>query len=132
MKKLFSGLVIASTIFLFSCENEELNPKYPFTIIVKTQSDSLRVQNVLVEVAAPVPGNQVWLKGATNTEGEIDFEPLLQILLENGYRGLALVELSRDAHRAPTLVEQSIRFLKEAEDRSRGGSDGVDRVEEPS
>ncbi len=65
-------------------------------------------------------------------EGEIDFEPLLQILLENGYRGLALVELSRDAHRAPTLVEQSIRFLKEAEDRSRGGSDGGDRVEESS
>jgi len=74
MKKLISGLVLASSILLFSCENEELNPKYPFTIIVKTQSDSLRVQNVLVEVAAPVPGNQVWLKGATNTEGEIDFE----------------------------------------------------------
>ena len=65
-------------------------------------------------------------------EGEIDFEPLLQILLENGYRGLALVELSRDSHRAPTLVEQSIRYLKEAEDRSRGGFDGGDRVEESS
>lgn len=65
-------------------------------------------------------------------EGEIEFEPLLQVLLENGYRGLALVELSRDAHRAPTLLEQSLAFLKAAEDRSRDGSDGVDRVEEPS
>ena len=54
--------------------------------------------------------------------GEIDFEPLLQILLETGYGGVALVELSRDAHRAPKLVEQSIRFLREAEGRGTGGS----------
>ncbi|MGE4619532.1 MAG: sugar phosphate isomerase/epimerase [Planctomycetota bacterium] len=54
--------------------------------------------------------------------GEIDFDPLLQVLLENGYRGLALVELSRDAHRAPQLVEQSIRFLTEAQRRVTGKS----------
>ncbi|MCR9152824.1 MAG: hypothetical protein ACPGVV_02725 [Croceimicrobium sp.] len=74
MKKLFLGLAIASMFFYSSCENEELNPNYPFTIVVKTQSDSLLVQNVRVEVAAPVPGNKVWLDGRTNTNGEVDFE----------------------------------------------------------
>lgn len=74
MKKLFPVFAFVGMFLLFSCENEELNPKYPFTIVVKTQADSLRVQNVRVEVAAPVPGNQVWLDGRTDTEGEIDFE----------------------------------------------------------
>ncbi len=61
--------------------------------------------------------------------GEIDFEPLLQILLETGYGGVALVELSRDAHRAPELVEQSIRFLREAEGQ---GTDSSHRAGESS
>ena len=61
--------------------------------------------------------------------GEIDFEPLLQILLETGYGGVALVELSRDAHRAPELIEQSIRFLREAEGQ---GTDSSHRAGESS
>lgn len=44
--------------------------------------------------------------------GELDFSPLLRVLIEHGYSGLALVELSRDSHRAPELIDQSIRFLQ--------------------
>jgi len=44
--------------------------------------------------------------------GEIDFDPLLQLLVEQGYSGLALVELSRDSHRAPELIERTIRYLQ--------------------
>ncbi len=44
--------------------------------------------------------------------GELDFAPLLRVLIEHGYSGLALVELSRDSHRAPDLIDQSIRFLQ--------------------
>jgi len=47
--------------------------------------------------------------------GEIDFKPLLQMLIDDGYSGLALVELSRDSHRAPELVEASIRYLRDLE-----------------
>lgn len=50
--------------------------------------------------------------------GQIDFEPLLQLLLQQGYSGLALVELSRDSHRAPELIERSIRYLQDAEARA--------------
>ncbi len=74
MKKLFAGLFCFSLLFLFSCENEELNPEYPFTIVVRTLSDSTRMQNVFVEVSAPIPGNQVWINGNTNEVGEVDFE----------------------------------------------------------
>jgi sugar phosphate isomerase/epimerase len=47
--------------------------------------------------------------------GEIDFDPLLQLLVEQGYSGLALVELSRDSHRAPELIERTIRYLHAVE-----------------
>lgn len=74
MKKAILGLSILATFLLFSCENKELNPEYPFTIVVKTQDDSTRVQNVFVEVAAPISGNAVFIEGYSNTEGEVDFE----------------------------------------------------------
>ncbi len=47
--------------------------------------------------------------------GELDFASLLRVLIEHGYSGLALVELSRDSHRAPELIDQSIRFLQGVE-----------------
>jgi hypothetical protein len=74
MKKVFLALTIISGVAFSACENDELNPEYPFTIIVKTISDSTVVQNVLVEAAAPVPGNKVWLSGNSDTEGKVSLE----------------------------------------------------------
>ena len=45
-------------------------------------------------------------------EGELDLPALIGVLTENGYSGQLLVELSRDSHRAPELVEQSMRYLE--------------------
>ena len=72
MKKIFLPL-LGLGLIVGACEFDDLDPEYPFTIVVKTLSDSTRVQNVLVEAAAPVPGNKVWLSGFTNVEGEVNF-----------------------------------------------------------
>ncbi len=52
--------------------------------------------------------------------GEIDFEPLLRALLEIGYHGLVLVELSRHSAEAPLQAERSIDFLRALERRLGG------------
>ena len=44
-------------------------------------------------------------------EGEIDFEPLFRELGRIGYAGMALVELSRDAHRAPEVARAAFARL---------------------
>lgn len=73
MKKLVLGLFLTA-LGLGACDKAALNPDYPFRIIVKTEADSTRVQNVLVEVAAPINGNQVWLSGSSDENGEVEFE----------------------------------------------------------
>jgi len=73
MKKIFFSL-LGLGLIVGACEFDDLNPDYPFTIVVKTLSDSTRVQNVRVEAAAPVPGNKVWLSGFTNAQGEVNFK----------------------------------------------------------
>ena len=45
-------------------------------------------------------------------EGELDLPALIGALTESGFQGQLLVELSRDSHRAPELVEQSMRYLE--------------------
>ena len=45
-------------------------------------------------------------------EGELDLSALVGELTNHGYTGQLLVELSRDSHRAPELVEQSLRYLE--------------------
>ncbi|MGB1660859.1 MAG: sugar phosphate isomerase/epimerase family protein [Planctomycetota bacterium] len=45
-------------------------------------------------------------------EGELDLPALIGALTDSGYQGQLLVELSRDSHRAPELVEQSKRYLE--------------------
>lgn len=52
--------------------------------------------------------------------GEIRFEPLLGALLEIGYDGLVLVELSRHSAEAPLQAAHSIEFLRAVEARCRG------------
>ena len=74
MKKLIFGFGILSAVLLWSCENEELNPEYPFTIVVKTLADSTVAQNTFVEVAAPIAGNKVFIEGYTDEDGRISFE----------------------------------------------------------
>ena len=73
MKKIFLSL-FGLGLIVSGCEFDDLNPDYPFTVVVKTQSDTARVQNVYVEIAAPIPGNQVWLSGFTNEVGEVNFK----------------------------------------------------------
>lgn len=47
-------------------------------------------------------------------EGEIDFPPLLEALVEVRYPGLALVELSRHSHAAPEAAARSMEFLRKS------------------
>lgn len=76
MKKLliiaFAG--IGLTLAFGSCEKEDLNPEYPFTIVVKTFEDSVRVSNAMVEILAPVQGSKVYFQGYTNENGGVSFK----------------------------------------------------------
>ncbi len=46
-------------------------------------------------------------------EGEIDFPPVLQALVELGYTGGAYVELSRHSHEGPAAARRAFAFLGE-------------------
>ncbi|MEK8106269.1 TIM barrel protein [Micromonospora sp. M12] len=48
-------------------------------------------------------------------EGDVDFPAVLGALTEVGYAGLVSLELSRDAHRADTLVPAALAALRAAE-----------------
>lgn len=79
MKKiLFSVFVL---ILIFACKKENLDPEYPFTIVVETYDDSVAVNNVKVEVSAPVQGNTVALIGYTNEAGKVSFKYDLDAVL---------------------------------------------------
>lgn len=76
MKKLLF-LALASFGFflaLSSCEKEDLNPEYPFTVVVKTFDDSVRVTSAMVEILAPVQGSKIYFRGYTNENGEVGFK----------------------------------------------------------
>ncbi len=45
-------------------------------------------------------------------EGDLDMPSVLQALQDIGYRRLVCVELSRDAHRAHTMVPQALEWLR--------------------
>lgn len=51
-------------------------------------------------------------------EGDVDLPAVLGALRDVGYRGLVSLELSRDAHRADTLVPGALAALRTAERRS--------------
>lgn len=77
MKKLsvllFSAVIIA---FAFSCEKENLDPDYPFTISVRDYQDSIPAQNILVEIIAinETGKPQVYFSNRTNEMGRVSFE----------------------------------------------------------
>ncbi|MEW1584483.1 sugar phosphate isomerase/epimerase family protein [Micromonospora vinacea] len=52
-------------------------------------------------------------------EGDLDFPAVLGALTEAGYSGLVSLELSRDAHRADTLVPAALAALRQAEQQPR-------------
>jgi len=89
MKKTF--LIPLISLFLavsLSCEKEDLDPDYPFTVVVKTYNDSIAVNNVKVEVFTPVQGNTVEMVGFTNEEGKVSFDYGLEaVLLVRATRG---------------------------------------------
>lgn len=86
MKKLL--LSIAAVIALFACKRENLDPDYPFTIIVETYNDSIPVNNVRVEVSTPVVDNVVEMVGYTDEKGRVSFEYDLEaVLLVRAIRG---------------------------------------------
>lgn len=74
MKKITLPLLVVSIALVFSCKKEDLDPEYPFTIVVKTYDDSVAVNNVAVEVFTPVQGNTVEMLGYTNEEGKVSFK----------------------------------------------------------
>lgn len=74
MKKLFYLVALFGLFSLtFSCDKEDPNPEYPFTIQVKTFEDSVRVSNILVVVTAPVRNSIVYFEGYTNPQGQVNF-----------------------------------------------------------
>jgi sugar phosphate isomerase/epimerase len=48
-------------------------------------------------------------------EGDMDFPAVLGALTDVGYQGLVSLELSRDAHRADTLVPDALAAVRAAE-----------------
>lgn len=74
MKKITLPLLTITMAFLFSCNKEDLNPEYPFTVVVKTYDDSVAVNNVAVEVFTPVQGNVVEMLGYTDENGRVSFK----------------------------------------------------------
>jgi hypothetical protein len=76
MKKLLFTALMGMGLFLAlsSCEKEDLSPEYPFTIVVKTFDDSVRVSNAMVEILAPVQGSKVYFRGYTNENGGVSFK----------------------------------------------------------
>lgn len=76
MKNIFAllSMILVAGFLSISCEKEDPNPEYPFTIHVKTYSDSISVNNVYVRVFAPVPGNSVIFEGVTNELGKVRFK----------------------------------------------------------
>jgi L-ribulose-5-phosphate 3-epimerase len=50
--------------------------------------------------------------------GEIDFPPVLSALAECGYSGLVSVELPRHSHAAPEVARRSLRYLRQAAEKS--------------
>jgi sugar phosphate isomerase/epimerase len=51
-------------------------------------------------------------------DGDVDFPVALAALARAGYSGLAALELPRHGHAAPLVAERSLRFLRDAWDRS--------------
>jgi sugar phosphate isomerase/epimerase len=51
-------------------------------------------------------------------DGEVDFPVALGALAGAGYSGLAALELPRHGHAAPSVAEKSLRFLRDAWDRT--------------
>jgi L-ribulose-5-phosphate 3-epimerase len=45
-------------------------------------------------------------------EGEIEFGPVVDTLVEMGYKGPVTVELPRHSHRGPEVAAESLRFLR--------------------
>ena len=46
--------------------------------------------------------------------GELDLPGTLNALIENGYAGMAAVELSRDSHRGAAAAEEALGHLQRA------------------
>jgi hypothetical protein len=73
---IFSTLGLLGIWLTFSsCQKEDLNPDYPFKVIVKTYEDSTIAANTFVEAYAPVP-NAIpggFFEGYTNEAGAISF-----------------------------------------------------------
>lgn len=61
---------------LFACKKDEIDPDYPFTIVVKTYEDSIRIANIRVEILAPSNTGAFveFFQGFTNDRGEVTFE----------------------------------------------------------
>jgi hypothetical protein len=75
MKKLL--LFSIFSFLLISCDkNEEIDPDYPFTIVVKTIEDSTIVTNIRVGIYAPSDNGvfKEFFEGWTNELGEASFE----------------------------------------------------------
>ncbi len=74
MKKFL--FLLCSVALLLSCGKEDLNPDYPFTIVVKTLEDSTRVSNIQVGIYAPSDDGSFkkFFEGWTDERGEVSFE----------------------------------------------------------
>lgn len=81
-------LALMVLLSITNCEKDDLNPEYPFTIVVKTMKDSVRATNVFVEILTTLPDNKIDMIGATDQNGEVSFsydrDAVLQIRATRG------------------------------------------------
>lgn len=75
MKKKVLFPILLLLVLVAGCEKQDLNPEYPFTIIVKTYEDSVRVNNIFVEVTTTLTDDNVKvdMEGITDINGEASF-----------------------------------------------------------
>ncbi len=105
-------LLFLALVMILGCEKEDLNPDYPFRVVVKTIGDSTRAANTFVEAFAPIPGAKPYFEGYTNDRGEIRFtydkEAVLFVRASRGpkidYQWLGCSEVFLEANEEITKI----------------------------
>lgn len=69
------AVICLALILGWSCEKEDLDPDYPFTVSVKTFQDSIPAQNIRIEVIAVTEGGkpEVFFTKFSNEAGRASF-----------------------------------------------------------
>lgn len=119
--KLIAALLVVFTIT--NCDKDDLNPDFPFTIVVKTLEDSTRATNVFVEILTTLPDNQIDIEGVTDENGEVDFsfdrDAVLQVRATRGKNPISWIGCNFVRLEPNKRVVQTV-FIKEFDPKLSG------------